>query len=226
MRPASSVEHPDLPLNAAETLSPPATTSTAYATTLADLAAVYDPHVNVVVHPRPADPELVAFVRGELLAEDWSRVLQVDVDGRERASVVPEGMPEHEAFRSELAFLVEVYAELFGATRIGVRLVSGRSAMCPRFHVDKVGVRMVCTFEGPGTEWIDHASARRDRLGHASRGLTDETSGLVQGPIHRMRAFDIGLLKGEAWPGNLGRGAVHRSPAHRGRRLFVSLEGL
>lgn len=206
---------------------PAAPASTAYAVDLADLTTVYEPHVNVVVHPRAADPELAAFVRGTLLVHDWSRMLHVDRDGRELERVAPGGMPEHEGFRAEIALLIEIYAELFEARRVGLRMFSGACAMCPRFHVDKVGVRMVCTYEGPGTEWLDHASARRDRLGHASRGLTDERSGLVQGPIHRMHAFDIGLLKGEGWPGNGGRGAVHRSPAHRdGRRLFVSLEAI
>lgn len=125
-------------------------------------------------------------------------MLHVDDGWRELARVVPEGMPEHEGFRAELASLVEIYGELLGAERVGLRMFSGRSAMCPRFQVDKFGVRMACTYDGPGTEWLNHASARRDRLGHASRGLTGERSELVLGPIHRRRPFDIGFLKGEA----------------------------
>lgn len=44
--------------------------STVYAADLADLADVYEPHVNVLVHPRSPDSELATFVRGPLLAHD------------------------------------------------------------------------------------------------------------------------------------------------------------
>jgi hypothetical protein len=37
------------------------------------------------------------------------------------------------------------------------------------------------------------------------------------------------LLKGDAWPGNEGRGAVHRSPAVRGndaKRVLLAIDPL
>jgi hypothetical protein len=196
------------------------------AKTICDLAAIYESNVSVVVYPRPLDLDVAGFVERALLERPWARALQVECDRLELRSLLPEGAHEHDGFCADISLLVEIYAELFGANRIGLRMVSASGAMCPRFHIDKVGVRMVCTYAGPGTEWLEHASARRDRMGHGSGGLADERSGLIQGPIHRMRAFDVGLLKGEAWPGNQGRGAVHRSPQHEGRRLFVSLEAI
>lgn len=196
------------------------------AKTIGDLVALYESNVNVVVHPRPLDHEIASFVERALLEHPWARTLRVEPGRLELRSLLPEGSHEHDGFCADISLLVEIYAELFGADRIGLRMVSTSSAMCPRFHIDKVGVRMVCTYAGPGTEWLDNASVRRDRMGHGSGGLADERSGLIQGPIHRMRAFDVGLLKGEGWPGNQGRGAVHRSPLHQGRRLFVSLEAI
>lgn len=207
--------------------SPPSSplTSTAYAAELAMLTAIYEPRVNVVVHRRDPDPELVAYVRGHLVSRDWTRTLEVRSRLQGAYLSLPEGVPEHRSFTDDVAFLVEIYAELFGAERVGLRLCAATSPMCPRFHVDKVGVRMVCTYEGPGTEWVDHGAAPRDGAG---RLLRDPGATPIAGsPIHRMRAFDLGLLKGEAWPDNRGRGAVHRSPAHTGgRRLFVSLEAI
>ena len=35
-----------------------------------------------------------------------------------------------------------------------MRLVSTSAPMCPRFHTDHVGVRLICTYVGPGTEWL------------------------------------------------------------------------
>lgn len=213
-------------MNLVETRPANTLPSTVFAASIADLAAIYEPHVNVAVHLRAPDLEITRFVQQTLLSRDWEKVLRIEASRRDLGVLFPWSDDDETRFRAEIAFLVEIYAELFGAENIGVRIICGRTAMCPRFHVDKVGVRMVCTYEGPGTEWLDNATVRRERLGHASNGLSDDRSGLVQGSILRMNAFDIGLLKGEGWPGNDARGAVHRSPAHDDRRLFVSLEAI
>lgn len=214
-------------MNLVETRPANTLPSTIFAASIADLAAIYEPHVNVAVHLRAPDPAITRFVQETLLSRDWEKVLRIDASRRDLGVLFPWSDDDETRFRAEIAFLVEIYAELFGAENIGVRMICGRTAMCPRFHVDKVGVRMVCTYEGGGTEWLDHTSVRRDRLGHAAKGLLDQQSGLVTGPIQRMRTFDIGLLKGEGWPGNEGRGAVHRSPRQStNRRVFVSLEAI
>jgi hypothetical protein len=199
--------------------------STVYAETLADLAAIYEPHLNVVVHRRAVGPEVARYVKDALLADAWEQRLRFDGSRREPIAF-PWPEPEALELRDDITSLVEIYAELFGAGAVGVRVVSASAAMCPRFHVDKVGVRMVCTYAGPGTEWLDNDSVRRHLLGHASNGVPDDRSGLVHGPVRQMSAFDIGLLKGEGWPDNVGRGAVHRSPAYEHRRLFMSLEAI
>jgi hypothetical protein len=78
------------------------------------------------------------------------------------------------------------------------------------------------------TEWLDHADVDRARIGHAAGGLPDTESGLIRSgaQIQQMRRFEVGLFKGEAWEGNLGRGAVHRSPAGGARRVLLTLEAL
>ena len=94
-------------------------------------------------------------------------------------------------------------------------------------YADRVGLRLICTLRGPGTEWLDGTDVDRRWLGAA--GIADEATGLLRAGavVHGLGAGDVGIFKGESWPGNHGRGAVHRSPASDGGwRLLVTLDSL
>ena len=41
-------------------------------------------------------------------------------------------------------------------------------AMCPRWHVDRVGLRLLSTWVGPATEWLNEDFADRRQLGSAA----------------------------------------------------------
>lgn len=95
--------------------------------------------------------------------------------------------------------------------------------MCPRFHVDKIPVRMVTTYQGPGTQWLPEEAADRLALGHSQYGHQDVCINPEQ--IRELRLGSLALLKGECWPGNEGRGLIHRSPVvPNGKRLMLSLD--
>nr|WP_255671442.1 DUF1826 domain-containing protein [Corallococcus sp. AS-1-6] len=112
---------------------------------------------------------------------------------------------------------------MLGAGSLGVRLHTLGRDLCPRFHVDRVGVRLLCTYAGPATGWLENPQVVRSALG--PDGQVARPGAFVR-PLER---FDVALLKGEAWPGNIGNGVVHRSPAiakDRMRRLFFSIEAV
>ena len=134
------------------------------------------------------------------------------------------------AFIDDLVLLVEMYACLFDLAEVGVRLQVLDKAMCPRFHVDKLGCRMISTYSGIGTEWLDNHSINREQLVARSRNLksSDESSGLYTStcPVNRLDVGDVALLKGEGWFDNEGGGIVHRSPALDGnqKRLVLTVD--
>jgi hypothetical protein len=203
--------------------------STVHVDTLVELTALYDPAVNVCVLRRFVDPEVRRFVI-EALPEDTGRLVRVqaispDLDGLFQISSDAAGA---RAFLDEIRLLAAVYADLVDASHLGVRLAVTRAPMCPRFHVDRVGVRLVCTYQGAGTEWLDHGVVDRARMGHAAGGQSDAESGLIRdgAQIQSLSPFEVGFFKGEAWQGNAGRGAVHRSPAGGERRVVLTLEAL
>lgn len=133
-------------------------------------------------------------------------------------------------FLADLDYLSTLYVDLIGSPQIGIRLEVLNTAMCPKFHVDKTGIRMLCTYIGQGTEWLDDAYADRSKLGMATVKMDDSDSGLIlnQRGVHQVPTFAIALLKGSLWQGNHMRGIIHRSPAIKDNqtRILLALDAI
>lgn len=147
-------------------------------------------------------------------------------DGAALAALLPpvEGA---EALYADVAEVFGHFVQLLSPERVRVQLHTVMSDGCRLFHADFVGVRLIVTYVGPGTEWttddnVDRAELRRTDVDpFARRPLVDARR------IRRMPRAAVALLKGEAWPDNRGRGLVHRSPpiAEAGlRRLRLVLD--
>ncbi len=191
-----------------------------------ELTAIYAPELNVVALRRPPSPALLADSDRAIREPSFNKLFVVRPGAK-----AGDGRGPLEAFphlHEEVHRWTEVLADLTGAEQIGVRLIRVTAAMCPRFHVDRVVLRVVQTYQGRGTEYVASEHVDRQRLGHAAGGLADEHSGLLRSPsrIHRAEPGDVVLLKGEAWPDNTGRGAVHRSPSasEETPRLVMTLD--
>jgi Protein of unknown function (DUF1826) len=219
-RPAALWEPARAPSMTRVVAPPAAPASGVYVREVGDLAAIFEERVNLCVLERERSPGLVECASALVGVADFRCRTTLDVASRDMADLedaLRDAIPGA-AGRSELVgdvrFWSEVLAELTGAARVGVRMQRLDVPMCPRFHVDRVVLRLVSTYCGPATEWLDERDIDRRFLGHAAQGCPDETSGLLKpgAQVHSLRSFDIGLFKGEGWPGNEGRGAVHRSP--------------
>lgn len=201
---------------------------------LVDLAAIYEPAVQLIRLPRPANPAIADYLGAiaPRLGQGWRRVLAAGeghpTDGYPTACGHAAGRA---ALLADVDHLAEVYRELIGCESLGLRLECLDSAMCPRFHVDRVGLRLLVTYRGPATEWLDDRAAERHRLGAGNGGLPDEVSGLIRdhAAVGQAEPFDLVLLKGAAWPGNESRGAIHRSPgvpAGAGARVLLAIDAV
>jgi hypothetical protein len=189
------------------------------------LADVLKEDINLAVWQRTLYPEVATFagwlsgqpvdIRQSLEVHDE----RVDLGGVLREYALLDGCS---LLRADLQWLAEAFACLTGAKVIGLRLRSLERAMCPRFHVDHVALRLVTTYAGPASEWLEEWAMARSRLGDA----TAEPNSRAE--IRRMGVGDVGLFKGEKWAGNQGGGVVHRSPAPPPgeRRLLLTLDWL
>lgn len=190
---------------------------------LADVTRIFAPRTQICVHPRPSTPELLAAVAA-LNASHWTglrRVVRVNADGACDTGDLPfDPSVGHPALRQEIAFLLELYSDLLGCSHIGLRIERLERAMCPGWHVDRTGIRLLCTWSGPGTEWLDDPRIDPACLPRSAAGTS--ATGQAQ-------PFDILLLKGRAWQGNEAAGAIHRSPEvvpGAGPRILVALDAL
>jgi len=115
-------------------------------------------------------------------------------------------------WRFDLHRLADLYFSVSGHRDVTLRLVTTEEDDCRRFHVDRTHLRLLCTYRGPGTEWLTNKQV--DRLAQ-STGATNE--GIIRfGKPSQLEPFWVGVMKGDAYPGNAGHGLVHRSPSIAG----------
>lgn len=189
------------------------------------LPEIFRDDVNLVIWDRRPDPAWHPFVEtftqqaGEL--ERFISLGSTDtaIDVLPQWARAIEGVDD---WLKDVDGLVEMYRCLFEPEAIGLRLHVLKGTMCPRFHVDRVPVRLLCTYQGTGTEWLpESAVTRPGREGP----LPEQQVAPVR--VRQLSAGSVSLLKGESWIGNEGKGVVHRSPPPgEVPRLVVGLDRL
>ncbi len=108
---------------------------------------------------------------------------------------------------ADMLRLARLFATLTGHERVRLRLEGVTGDSCRRFHVDAVGLRLLCTYRGEGTQWT--------MCGPECRAP------------HQAPALAVALLKGTRHAPPPPPGCLHRSPpvsalpeARRARLLF------
>lgn len=103
----------------------------------------------------------------------------------------------HTALVADAAQLAERFCAAMDLARLELRLEVVRTDSCRKWHADYVTARLITTYVGEGTDWLDKEDADRVAAG--------------QDPMNpqRLRTFDVGLFKGKL---ATDRPAIHRSP--------------
>lgn len=193
------------------------------------LARILEDGVNLAVWQRRLPVHIAEFAQlvlalNQPLAESITLEMPTEdsVPNLQGLAVGFSDLEGYAGFIAELSWLVSAYACLLGAQRIGLRLRVLDKAMCPRFHVDHVPVRLISTFAGAGSQWLAEEVMDRRQLGNPAAEPLDPTL------IQQIGCGEVALLKGERWRGNEGQGLVHRSPALGAgeRRLILTLDWL
>jgi Protein of unknown function (DUF1826) len=173
------------------------------------LEAVNQPGVELAAWQREPDSAWAAWLeslprdawptcRLELVPDGATAALDASFD----ACGTPRG-PAREAFTADLAYLLTLFAALAQAPRVRLRLDMITGDACRRWHRDCVPLRLICTYRGPGTQWVSPDDGA-DVLGRPD-----------DDPAQTMafQAADVALFKGCGWSGQPHDGGiVHRSP--------------
>ncbi|WP_330114684.1 DUF1826 domain-containing protein [Pseudomonas sp. JS3066] len=193
------------------------------------LAEVLRDEVNLAIWQRQLPPHVQGFANsllglGEPLAESLCIELQEGYDSPELPTLAAgfADLEGYQGFVADVGWLVRAFACLVDARRIGLRLRRLDRAMCPRFHVDHVPLRLITTYVGAGSQWLRDGAMSRSALSDPSA----EPAGDVDN--QQLAAGHVALFKGEKWLGNEGRGIIHRSPqlTPGESRLLLTLDWL
>lgn len=192
------------------------------------LADVLSEKNSVTVWQRPINSDIQAYFLAvfDELGMGFRSVLNMQTMRDSLQDLLPQA-PGKEQTVEDIYLLSDMLTYLFDCEEVGFRLICLNKAMCPRFHVDNIPIRLVTTYCGPGTEWLPNEFAQHGNLGHAAEGLSDQETGLYSDEAHvqQMQSFDVGLLKGTTWD-EQHFPAIHRSCALQGeqRRVLLTLD--
>ncbi len=180
-------------MNGASILAPPR--SHVHRTQTVDaLAAILDPHVNLAIWERPAlvpVGSLDGFATIQMtISVDHAHAALTDALARQPPAAW------HADIAADVAALTASFAAIMALSHVVIRLERVVGDACKRWHADYVPVRLISTYCGSGTQWIERSI---DRAGGS--------------PVERPRSLTpgaVGLFKGRILAGE--QAIVHRSP--------------
>ena len=155
----------------------------------------------------------------EVLKLQWHQDLD---DSKAIQEILPESVKT--SFRTMLVDLNLESGEMLGSLvdckKIGVRIATLRSPMCPLFHVDNIRCRMLITLCGDGTQWISNQDVDWEIFLDREN---KEIPIMENAEIKQLTTGHWSLLKGGAWNDKFN-GVVHRSPHDEKDRLILSID--
>ena len=172
---------------------------------------------------------LIADRASELARSSLSLCCHLDVAAAHQqltAAIEASEIPERNLFlwAHELCGLVELFGHL-GHERLLLRLQGGTAAVhAPRFHVDGGSVRLLCTYHGPGTEWLPEHAVNRVELTR-QRDHPHRNRRIARNPraLQRTQPGWVAIIRGAGNAKTPKRGLVHRSPSSREPRLLLRI---
>lgn len=179
---------------------------------------------------RSLDPALATYA--DELARGTYFNLRVNAAVGEVVSLVDDGLadaglddrPERRLLARDVGSLAELFARTAVCDEVEVRVEHDPSARCPVFHQDNNVLRLLCTYAGPGTEWLPEAHLDRSQLGVKGRTPADANHAIAIEAPERSRPGEVLIVKGARFDASHGS-LVHKSPAPElGARLFVAVD--
>lgn len=191
------------------------------------LARVLRPELNVCIWRRSLPPRLERWLTAlsRTLVHELAARISPDLASARRLFAGLPDRAETRAWAADVVALAARFCDLLGTKSLRASLATVETNKCRKFHTDYKTLRLVCTYAGPGTEWVDDRHADRSAMGSEDTCIDSANTRIVRhgASIQRARAGDVVVLKGGLFAGNEGRGAVHRSPPieHTGERRIV-----
>ncbi len=177
----------------------------------AGLSDIRSPDFNLAIWDRSGLSGVAALLTEQAKDIRFSTSLP-DLEGELALRLADSGfaeLPIRNDLVDDVAMLAQSYASIMDIMDVEVRLEVVTTNSCRKWHADYVKARLITTYVGTGTQWLDGADADRVRRGNEPLQINEMETGAV------------GIFKGKLWTETP---AVHRSPPIEGtgeRRLLL-----
>ncbi len=112
---------------------------------------------------------------------------------------------QHSEFCQDVSQLLRLFAEVSRESSFRVFLGTVETDMCRKFHTDLNGLRLLCTYLGPGTMWVPDEAINNDAFRNDHQDVIHD-----ENLVRQASAGDVLILKGALYqePNPI----LHRSP--------------
>lgn len=164
------------------------------------LDAIAEPDCNLAIWERAPFADFAALVAGD------PQDLRFTCDCAALPTLLEEGLARggyggdgalHRALVEDAADLARRFCAALDLAALELRLEAVRTDSCRKFHADYVTARLITTYVGEGTDWLEATDAARVAAGAEPQR------------VNRLPAFHVGLFKGKL---ATDHPAIHRSP--------------
>lgn len=179
------------------------------------LADIRDPGIAAAIWRRTPDPEFQRWVKAlpKDNLPDLRTVVPVHLaEAAVRAACESHGLPacrERDMLASDVGALALMLAKTLTVRLLRLRLDVSEDVMCPKFHLDNVRARLLCTYRGAGTEYVPENVAEEP------------------GRIRQVPPGGVAVFRGRQWSCDERTALLHRSPAATpagGPRLLLVID--
>lgn len=170
------------------------------------LKNIHDAEINIAIYERggvPFEAEIAC-----LLADDFEFKASGDTKTILDQLTNTFDSASYPNFTEDIKNLLDHFKNVTAENEFRLLVATVKSNMCRRFHTDVNDLRMLCTYIGPGTEWLSEENINRKAL---DAGNDNRSVVVHQNDIRQVKSGDVTILKGALYPNN-DRAVVHRSP--------------
>jgi hypothetical protein len=190
------------------------------------LFAIGTTGVNLSIWQRPASPPCLAAINA-LLSAPYEVALDLDPAENEKIKASVNSLvrgrcdpASARALAEDIGSLVGLFCGVADTHHARVRLERVEDDGCGLFHADTLRLRMLCTYAGPGTEWIENDNARYDQLGSRGRSIQEANRAIVvdEEKIRHIAPWHVAVFSGRLREDTLP--LIHRSAPVRSEKDY------
>jgi len=171
------------------------------------LGSIHEREVNIAIFNR--DIGALKEELNSLLRRDFEFRSSGDLDAVSDAITNATDFIDCPLVKQDLKDLLGLFSDVTKAKSIRLFLARVNNDMCRKFHTDINDLRMLCTYEGPGTLWLTEDNINR---GAADCCDDDDCMVIDKSRIQQAKAGSVIILKGAIYPQEGTRPILHRSP--------------